>query len=213
MNIKKIALIGAGGFGREVHKLIDEINFCNKSWEICGFFDEKIKIGTIINGIPVIGNDKDVLTQDNIKNFVIAITRPEILKRIGEILIKAGKFLPNIVHPNVNLDYDFNKIGFGNIFAHGSYLTRNITIGNLNIFNTRVTLGHDVVIGSYNIFLPNTQISGNVSVGENNIFGMNSSVLQGRRIGSNNIIGSHSFVVTNVNSGQNLFGIPAVKVT
>jgi sugar O-acyltransferase (sialic acid O-acetyltransferase NeuD family) len=213
MNIKKIAIIGAGGFGREVHKLIDEINFYNKSWELCGFFDERIKIGTVINGVPVIGNDKDVLNQENIKHFVIAITRPEILKRIGEILIKAEKFLPNIVHPNVNLDNDFNKIGFGNIFAYGSYLTRNLSIGNLNIFNTRVTLGHDVVIGSHNIFLPNTQISGNVSVGENNIFGMNSSVLQGRRIGSSNVIGSHSFVTTNVNSGEHLFGAPAVKLT
>ena len=208
---QEISIIGAGGFGREIKHLIDEINLSHEIWSVIGFFDSSNKPGTIVNGVPVLGGNDDLIDSE-CKNFVLAIGDPAALKNISSKLLMAGKCLPNIIHPTASLGAeDFNEIGIGNIFTYGFHMTTNVKLGNFNIFNTRVTLGHDVKIGSFNVMLPNVQISGNVSVGDENIFGMNSSVLQKKSIGSNNKIGAHSFVATNLGSGQSVFGNPAVK--
>ena len=47
--VENISIIGAGGFGREVKQLIDEINVEKKIWNIEGFFDSGLKPGTTIN--------------------------------------------------------------------------------------------------------------------------------------------------------------------
>jgi sugar O-acyltransferase (sialic acid O-acetyltransferase NeuD family) len=208
-----IAIIGAGGFARELHKLIDEINAIEKKWDLVGFYDNEVMKGDLINGLPVLGSDDDALGQNLINNFAIGIGSPVILRKLSERFISTGKKFPNIIHPQIDIEEEFNCIGFGNIFTHGFYLTRNISIGNFNIFNTGITIGHDVNIGSYNVFLPNVQISGNVNIADENVFGMNSSVYQKRKIGSRNVIGAHSFVVTNIGNSNNIFGTPAVTTS
>lgn len=208
-----IAIIGAGGFGKEIKHLIQEINLVNETWNLVGFYDDSINArGTKINGVEVLGDIEDAISS-SCKNFVLAISNPNILKKLSEKFLSFQKKFPNIVHPHASFgDTQFNEVGIGNIFAFGFHMTTNIRIGNFNILNTRVTLGHDVEVGSFNVFLPNVQVNGNVSVGNENIFGMNSSVLQKKKIGSRNKIGAHSFVATNIGSNQSVFGNPAVKI-
>jgi sugar O-acyltransferase (sialic acid O-acetyltransferase NeuD family) len=206
-----IAIIGAGGFGREIKQLLDEINLSHDIWNLIGFFDSHHRPGTKINGVNVLGNNEDAISS-SCKNFVLAIGNPNILKHLSSKFLADDKNFPNIVHPLASLgDRESNQLGFGNVFTYGFHMTTNVTIGSFNIFNTRVTLGHDVNIGSFNVLLPNVQISGNVSVGDENFFGMNSSVLQKKKIGSRNKIGAHSFVATNIGYEQSVFGNPAVN--
>jgi hypothetical protein len=49
---------GAGGLGKEVKFLIDEINSRSLNWNIIGFIDDNIKKGTIVHGIPILGGVK-----------------------------------------------------------------------------------------------------------------------------------------------------------
>ncbi len=210
--VENISIIGAGGFGREVKLLIDEINLSQKIWSVEGFFDSLHKPGTLVNGVPVLGGNDDPIRSD-CKNFVLAIANPSALKNLSSKFLSAGKSFPNIIHPSASIgNPSLNEIGIGNILTYGFYMTTNIKLGNFNIFNTRVTIGHDVKIGSFNVILPNVQISGNVSIGDENFFGMNSSVLQKKKIGSRNRVGAHSFVITNLSCDQNVFGNPSVKL-
>jgi len=41
--LKKIAIIGAGGFGRETLLAVHQINGCQEEWKIIGFFDDGTK--------------------------------------------------------------------------------------------------------------------------------------------------------------------------
>jgi sugar O-acyltransferase (sialic acid O-acetyltransferase NeuD family) len=210
--VKSISIIGAGGFGREVKQLIDEINLHHKVWDVLGFYDSYHKQGTIINDVPVLGGMEAALKSES-ENFVLAIGNPAALRDLSSQFFEHGKKFPNIVHPLSSMGCPkTNQIGVGNVFTYGFHMTTNIEIGSFNIFNTRVTLGHDVRIGSFNVFLPNVQVSGNVSVDDGNLFGMNSSVLQKKLIGSRNKIGAHSFVATNLSSDSSVFGTPAVKI-
>ena len=54
--MKKIAIYGAGGFGKEIHQLIDRINSLNQVWEIIGYFDDGVPVGANINGLKVLGS-------------------------------------------------------------------------------------------------------------------------------------------------------------
>ena len=48
--MKKIVIIGAGGFGREVKIIIDDINKKSSEYIFLGFYDDNIEKGKLING-------------------------------------------------------------------------------------------------------------------------------------------------------------------
>ncbi len=52
--MKKIAIVGAGGFGREVKMLIDQINHVKNEYDIIGFYDDK-EYKKKINGLSYLG--------------------------------------------------------------------------------------------------------------------------------------------------------------
>lgn len=94
--MKDIVIIGAGGFGREVAKLIEDINKVNNEWNIVGFVDDNKSIqGTEINGYKVVG-DIDWLEKQEI--FVVnAIGDPVIKKKVMDKLDGSKKGL-NILY-------------------------------------------------------------------------------------------------------------------
>ena len=48
--MKKIAIYGAGGFGKEVACLINRINANGGDWQLIGFFDDNTKaVGTDVS--------------------------------------------------------------------------------------------------------------------------------------------------------------------
>lgn len=54
--MKDIVIIGAGGFGREIAWLIEDINEVKKEWNIIGFIDDSAeKQNRLINGYKVLG--------------------------------------------------------------------------------------------------------------------------------------------------------------
>jgi hypothetical protein len=63
--MRKIIIIGAGGFGREVKMLIDDINKCNLLYDFMGYYDDNLAVGTIVNGFPVLGNSQALLGLDD----------------------------------------------------------------------------------------------------------------------------------------------------
>ena len=75
--VENISIIGAGGFGREVKQLIDEINLSQKIWSVEGFYDSLHEPGTLINDVPVLGGNEDPIRSD-CKNFVLAMVRFEL---------------------------------------------------------------------------------------------------------------------------------------
>ena len=69
--MKKIAIIGCGGFGREVKMLIDQINKINNEWDFIGYFDDGYEKATIVNNYPVLGGLKDLNRFDEINELYI----------------------------------------------------------------------------------------------------------------------------------------------
>lgn len=204
--MKDIAIVGAGGLGREVTCLIKKINQHSRDkWNLIGFFDDAKSIG--IDG--VIGTSDDLNSWPTPLDIAIAIGNPASVKKIVSKIKNPLIDFPNIIAPDVILYEEPLKIGKGNIITFGCHISCNVTIGDYNIFNIKVSIGHDVFIGKYNAVMPAVCISGNITIGDENFFGVGSMMLQGIRIGQNIRLGAGSVLMRSTKDNNLYMGNPA----
>ena len=177
--MKKIAIIGAGGFGREVVCLINAINEKNEEWDFIGFFDDVKNIGYENEYGKVLGRIKDLNSYPESLAVVVAIAKPSAIEVIVKSITSPNIYFPNLIAPNA-IFFDKNNIslGRGNIISFGCSISCNVHIGNFNILNCCILVGHDTRIGDYNAIMPSTNISGNVTMGERNFLGVSSFILE-----------------------------------
>lgn len=208
--MKKIAIYGAGGFGREVACLIRIINEQSPEWELVGFFDDGIEKDTKNEYGVVLGGIDEVNSYPEELAIVIAIASPKIVEKIVGNITSSKIYYPNIISPDVMyLDRDNVKIGKGNIICSGSLLSCNVNLGNFNILNGFIPIGHDTQIGDFNSFMPAVKISGEVTIGNRNFFGVNSVVLQQIKIGNDTVVGANSLILRKTKDGMTYVGSPA----
>lgn len=206
--MKNIVIIGAGGVGREVSLIIQQINELEQTWNLIGFIDDNVKNwGKVINGYSVIGGIEalEILSPDTY--VVIAIANYEVKKKIVNRINNKFKFA-TIAHPKVWI-HDYVTIGEGTVIYEGTILTANIEIGNHVIISPKCGIGHDSIIKDYVSLLWNVNISGNDLIEEGVMMGSGSTVIQGRRIGRGSIIGAGAVVTEDVQCFSTAVGVPA----
>ncbi len=211
--MKKIVIIGAGGFGREVKMLIDQINYNKKKYDFIGFYDDNIEKGSMINGFKVLGSIDELLQVDYNLEVVISIADPKIKMKIHETL-NENSFLsfPTLIHPNVLIGNDEVLIGNGCIVCASNIITVNISIGNFVILNLGCTVGHDTNIGDYCSFMPNVNISGEVII-ENLVYvGTGAKIINLLTIGNSTIVGAGAVVSKSLPEKCTAVGIPAKPI-
>lgn len=208
--MKDIVIIGAGGFGREVAWLIEDINIKNVEWNIFGFVDDNQAIqGTKINGYKVVG-DIDWLKEQELC-VVNAIADPIIKKKVMEKLTGSKNKYPVLIHPSVIYSGSVN-FGEGSIVCAGNIITVNIEIGKHVIINLDCTIGHDANIGDYSTVLPSVNISGFVKTEECVSVGTGSAIIQGVNIGKNTVVGAGAVVVKDLPENCTAVGSPAKPI-
>lgn len=211
--MKKLYIIGSGGFGREVAWLVERINQVTPTWELVGFIDDNPSIwGTSCNGYQVIGGI-DVL--NNIQHDVWAVcavgaakTRKKIVEKIAylEHINYATLVDPSVIFSNSV------KIGEGSIVCAGSILTVNINVGCHVIINLDCTLGHDDIIEDFVTIYPSVNVSGNVRVGAGTELGTGSKIIQGIDISSGVILGAGAVVSKSLGEAGTYVGVPVKKI-
>jgi len=206
--MKDIVIVGAGGFGREVKMLIDQINGASPKYSVLGFYDDSVPKGTLINGLKVLGSifDLDQVTKSTA--VAIAIGAPKSKKAIVAQLTNPLLYFPKLIHPSVILGISDEAIGKGVIICAGNIITVNITIGDFVILNLGCTIGHDTNIGNYCAFMPQVNIAGEVSLGEAVYGGMGAGIINQVTIGDNVTLGAGTIVVKDLPSNCLVVGIP-----
>jgi sugar O-acyltransferase (sialic acid O-acetyltransferase NeuD family) len=207
---KKICILGAGGFGREVLCcLIDGIASTNLKIEetVCFMVSDDVFKETKIMGIDVIPQSK---FEPALYNVVIAIGDPISRKRVVENLPPQTTYT-SIIHPSAVIS-EYVEIGEGSIITAGSILTCNIKIGKHAHINLHTTIGHDCIIGDFFTTAPASNINGNCQFGDCVYFGANSVVRQGVKICDNVTIGMGGVVVKNITEEGVYIGNPLKKL-
>lgn len=211
--MKKIAIYGAGGFGKEVACILNLINQKQPTWELLGFFDDGKEKGLQVSYFgPVLGNLSDLNNWPEPLSIAFAVGSPAILQKLVNGIANPNITFPNIIHPEAFLaDIASFQIGQGNVIVRGCSFSCDVSIGNFNQFNSLSALAHDVKVGDFNVFMPLTRISGETTIGNQNFFGIGSVILQCIKIGNNTRIGAGSYLMRNTKDGQLYFGNPARK--
>ena len=206
--MKNIVIIGAGGVGREVSLIIQQINELEQTWNLLGFIDDNTdNWGKVSNGYSVIGGIDSLEFLSNDTYIVIAIANYKVKKNIVNKINNKFKFA-TIVHPKVWI-HDYMTVGQGTIIYEGAILTANIEIGNHVIISPKCGVGHDSIIKDYVSLLWNVNVSGNDLIEEGVMMGSGSTVIQGKKIGKGSIIGAGAVVVNDIESFSTAVGVPA----
>lgn len=209
--MKDIAIYGAGGFGREVACLIQWINTESPTWNLIGFFDDGLNIGTAISHFgKVLGGIDELNNYDKDLSVAIAIGNSSVIQHIVSSVYNKKIEYPNLIAPDfVIRDLNTFNIGIGNIIKGNCTVSCDVLIGDFNVFNGEISLGHDVKIRNYNMFMPGVRISGSVTIEDCNFFGVGSIVLQQLKIGDRVKLAAGSVLMTRPKSESLYIGVPA----
>ncbi len=205
---RDIVFIGSGGLAREVRWLIEDCNRKDDRWNIIGWISKE-KVGTIISGLPVLGDDDWLIKREEPIDVVVSVGSGALRRKIVKELEQNKKItFPTIISPSAELS-DSVKLGEGSIIAAKSILTVDIEIGAFFYCNLACTVGHDCRFKDYVTLNPGTNISGDVNLGECVTIGTGSSIIQGLSIGDNTIIGAGSTVIRDIPPNCTAVGVPA----
>ena len=210
---EKVAIIGAGGFGREVLDIFEADNNQRNAWNILGFVDDNPQIqGQRIRGYPVLGGIAwfSKLEAKEAK-AVVAVGDNKVRKKIAEKAAHYGARFCNIIHPSVIMGPHV-KLGEGIIIAAGCIFTNEIRIENHVIINLDVTVGHDTLIENFVNLNPGVHINGTNKILEGAYVGSGAVTVQNVSIGKWSIIGAGAVVVDNIPEKVVAVGVPAKPV-
>ena len=208
MSKRDIVIIGTGGMAREVRWVIEDCCNDNKCRNILGWVSKEHP-GTIITGLPVLGDDDWLLERDKPIDAVVAIGNGALRKKIVTYLKQNRNIsFPSIISDSAEVS-KYVKMGEGAIIMNKSLLTVDIEIGDFFLCNYGCTVGHDCKFGNYVTLNPGSNISGDVKLGDCVTIGTGASVIQGLSVGDNSIIGAGAAVVRDIIQDCTAIGIPA----
>lgn len=210
--MRKLVILGFGGFGREVAWLVEEINSSKESLELLGIIDEDYsKHGLIQNDCKVLGDFNYVSTISEQLYAVCAVGNPRVKQRLVRKAETAGLKFVNLIHPGAKISR-YVDIGVGNIICAGSLISTNVTLKNHVCVNPSSNVGHDCVIESYSTILWSVNISGNCNIETGCEIGTNATIIQGVTVGSWSVIGAGSVVVKDIPSNCTVVGVPGKPI-
>lgn len=203
---KRLILVGAGGFGREILSWIRQGAIGGGQWHAEGFLDDS-KLGQEVDGLPVLGGVRTYQPQaDDV--FCITIGDPKAKLDVYASLKARGAAFASVIHPSVSISQTA-AIGEGFIACPGALVSNQAVVGNVVTLNAYSCVGHDATLGDGCTLSSFCDVTGNVSVGEGVFMGSRATILPGFKVGSFATVGAGSVVLRAVQAGTTVFGVPA----
>lgn len=209
----RLLLYGAGGLGRELAWLVEQIDLAGRPCKVEGFIsDLPSEQGGVVDDLPVWSLDEATQRHPEVP-IVLAVGDPRARLSLARRLEVAGAGSGVLIHPGTPCS-SRNDLGPGCILQVGVYLSVGIHVGPHVLLNGNITVGHDARIGACSVLGPGTRVSGNVHVGEGVLIGTGVTIIEGRpgrplRIGDRAIVGAGACVISDVPPDTLVVGVPA----
>lgn len=212
--MRRLVIIGAGGFGRETAEAVRAVNQVRPTWHLLGFLDDDPALeGAVIDGIAVMG-PTDALQQEPDAQALVCVggpgttsTRRRVVDQLG---LEKARFA-TVVHPSAILPPGVD-LGHGTVVLAGVVATTNVRVGAHVVMMPGVVLTHDDVLGDFVTCASRVCLAGAVEVGEGAYLGAGALVRERRTVGAWSLVGMGSVVVTDVPAAEVWAGVPARRL-
>lgn len=208
--MKDLIIVGASGFGREVLRLIENINEVTPTWKVLGFLDDN---PNALDGVEceygIIGSIQQWQPKDN-QVLACALAFPGVKKKVVELLKERGAEFATLIHPNAVVN-PRSTIGEGTIVTNNCSISDNAHLGSFcTILGSGVA--HDAIVGDYSTLSGKCQLNGHVECGSMVYMGCGVLVAPSVKIGDGATVGIGSVVISKVKAGTKVFGNPAKRM-
>ena len=207
MSALRVAVLGAGGFAREVRWAVDTGRTVDGRCLKTVAFVEAVPRDDRVKGLPV-------LSLDQLDDGVLLICgiggMTEIKERVvAEADERGFRFTPPILATGTLVGPDVT-MGVGTIVCAGSIITTDVTIGAHVAVNLSCTIGHDAVVNDYATLSPGVHVSGWVVLEHGAYLGTGASVIEQVRIGAMSVLGADAVATRDIPARSVAVGVPAV---
>lgn len=204
-HLRKTVIVGAGGHAKVVVDLFREAG----GHELAGLIDS-VAIGTLVNGLPIIGSDDDFarLRNEGITHAHVAIGNNHRRLALARDLQELGFTLTNAISPAAVISPSA-ILGGGIAIMAGAVVNADSRLDDACILNTCSSLDHDGHIAEGAHVGPGCALAGNVRVGRLAFLGVGTCAIPGTEIGEEAVIGAGSCVIRSVPAGATAYGVPA----
>jgi sugar O-acyltransferase (sialic acid O-acetyltransferase NeuD family) len=205
--MKKLLIVGAGGFGRELYIWATQHPDCGRAWELEGFLDDNSQalhsFGSFAPVLPLAGH---VVNPANL--YLCGLGLPPVKEKLLHPLLAAGANFLTFIHPRA-LVGDRVKLGRGVVLCPGAIASADIILGDFVMLNLHVTIGHDASIGDWSTLSAHCDVTGRVQVADRVFMGSRVSIIPGLSVGSSATLGAGAVVIRDVTAGVTVVGNPA----
>lgn len=206
--LKKLLIIGAGGFGREVLAWARQSTGFETEWTVAGFLDDNLDA---LAGKPmaaqVVGKVSDHQPKDD-EVFVCAIGNPALRRKVQEAIESRGGVFTNVIHRTV-VFADNVTLGRGVLLCPYVVVSAHATLGDGTAVNLHSTVDHDATVGKWCQINCHCDLTGGVTLDDEVFLGSHAVVLPGVRIGARAVIGAAALVNREVAADTTAIGVPA----
>lgn len=204
---KRLLIVGAGGLGRELVDIIREYKPC--PYADIAFIDDAVQPGTLIDGVPVIGN-RSVLgqTAPGSVTVCVAVGHPAIRRTLVEDVERYGHATANLVDPTA-LIRSSASVQEGTLVLARAVISSHASVGPHVVINIGAVIGHDVSIGRYSVIGAGALISGGATIGEGVLVGAGATILPHAIVDGWSKVGMGAAVFTRVVANTTVLGNPA----
>ncbi|MBH8557548.1 NeuD/PglB/VioB family sugar acetyltransferase [Hymenobacter negativus] len=208
-----LVIFGAGGLGREVLVLLQQLNEAQPTWLLRGFYDDHAPDTPTVGGLPYLGTAADLNATTEPLAVAVAVgssaSRAAVVARLTSVQL----IFPSIVHPAVALGPGQRiSLGAGCIIQQGCILTCDISLGRFVLLNLGCTVGHDAELADFCSLMPHANVSGAARLGRGVYLGTNATVIQGVQVGENTVVGAGAVVVRDLPANVTAVGVPAKAI-
>ena len=209
---KPLIIIGAGDHAKVLLDILLE-----QGEKVFGLADKSVPKGTMIYGVPVIGDDNEVLKYSpeeiELVNGIGSVGSTALREKLYNYYKSKGYIFKSVIHKSAVLSSRAILFAGVQVLA-GVIVNTEAEIGENSIINTKASVDHGCKIGSHCHIAPGCILSGCVAIGNGTHIGTGSSIIQGIKIGSNVLIGAGSVVVSDIEDNSKVYGVPAkVKIS
>lgn len=208
---RRLILVGAGDFAREVIWLISEMS-ATQSWKFAGLIDNYPERATAVlrsSGFEqcVLGRIDDYIPQPE-DRFVCTFGKPKMKLAAAEQIARRGGQFVNLIHPTAAIGPGCT-LGCGIILCRNAVITTNVSLDDHVHLNLAATCGHNVVIGEGCTISSHCDVTGHVVLERGVFLGTHASVTPHVHVGEFAVVGAGSVAFRNVQAGQTWLGVPA----